>query len=116
MMVKTATITFDTLAYANKLKAVGIAANVAEAHANANADLFGGLIEDTLATKADVLDLEHKLEHKINHLEHSLTHTEHRLENKIKDLETKLTLRLGTMMAVGIGILATLMSILHLSH
>jgi hypothetical protein len=91
-------ITFDTLAYANKLKAVGIEANIAEAHANANAELFGCLIEDTLATKQD------------------MRHLEHRLEHNIKDLETKLTLRLGTMMAVGIGILATLMSILHLSH
>lgn len=96
------TITFDTLAYANKLKAVGIEASIAEAHAKANAELFGGLIEDTLATKEDILDLEHKL-----------THTEHRLEHKIKDLETKLTLRLGTMMAVGIGILATLISLIH---
>jgi deoxyribodipyrimidine photolyase-like uncharacterized protein len=109
MMVKTATITFDTPAYANKLKAVGIAANVAEAHANANAELFGCLIEDTLATKQDMRHLEHRLEHKIKDLDHRLGH-------KIKDLETKLTLRLGTMMAVGIGILATLMSILHLSH
>lgn len=77
------TITFDTLTYANTLKAAGVESAIAEAHAKANAELFRGLIEDTLATKQDVLNLEQRLESKIDHLEH-------RLEDKIKILDHKL--------------------------
>lgn len=48
------TLTFDTLAYANKLKAVGVPEKQAEVHAEAIAEL----IVDHLATKQDLKELE----------------------------------------------------------
>ncbi|MBI4829760.1 MAG: DUF1640 domain-containing protein [Nitrospinae bacterium] len=47
-------VTFDTLAYANKLKAVG----VPERQAEAQAEALAGIVEDNLATKRDLKELE----------------------------------------------------------
>lgn len=47
-------LTFDTLAYANKLKAVGFSEKQAEVQAEAMAEL----IVDHLATKQDLKELE----------------------------------------------------------
>ncbi len=48
---------FDTLAFANKLKAAGISAKVAEAHTEALREF----VMSELATKADLLQLEQHL-------------------------------------------------------
>lgn len=45
---------FDTLTYANRLKAAGLEPKIAEAQAAANAELFSSLIEDRLVTKDDL--------------------------------------------------------------
>ena len=66
------TIAFDTLAYANKLKAAGVPQQQAEVHA----ETFAEIIEERLATKQD-----------------------------IKELEYRLTIRIGGMLVVTVGIL-----------
>jgi hypothetical protein len=66
------TIVFDTLAYANKLKAAGVPQQQAEIHAEA----FAEIIEERLATKQD-----------------------------LKELEYRLTIRIGGMLIVAVGIL-----------
>lgn len=53
--------TFDTLAYANKLKAAGADSRLAEVQAEATAEIIGGLMDSQLATKQDLLTLEMKL-------------------------------------------------------
>lgn len=53
--------TFDTLAYANKLKAAGADSRLAEVQAEATAEIIGGLMDNQLATKQDLLALEMKL-------------------------------------------------------
>lgn len=78
-----ATIAFDTLAYAKKLKAAGVPENQAEIQAEA----FAEIIEERLATKQDLKELELRLKH-------------------------DLTLRLGGMMAASIAIVATLVKLL----
>ena len=83
-------ITFDTLAYAKKLKAAGVDEKQAEVQAEALAEI----IEDKLATKQDLQELELRLSHKIEAIEHSLT------------------LKLGAMLVVGISVVATLVKIL----
>ena len=77
------TITFDTLAYAKRLEKAGVPETQAEAHAEAIAEL----IDDELATKRDIKELEMRLKH-------------------------DLTLRLGGMMVAGIVIVATLVKLL----
>jgi len=53
--------TFDTLAFANRLKNAGADAKLAEEHSEAMAEILGGLMENQLATKRDLINLEIKL-------------------------------------------------------
>ncbi len=76
-------ITFDTHAYVKKLKAVGVSEEQAEVQAQAIADL----VNDRLVTKED-------------------------LERGLRELEYRLIIRLGSMIVVAIGVIATLVKIL----
>ena len=73
------TIAFDTLAYAKRLKSAGFNEQQAEALAEAQAEL----IDERLATKQD-----------------------------LRELEYRLIIRLGAMLVVAISIVATLVKIL----
>jgi hypothetical protein len=53
--------TFDTLAFANRLKNAGADSRLAEEHSEAMAEILGGLMENQLATKKDLVQLEIKL-------------------------------------------------------
>ena len=72
-------IAFDTLAYANKLKQAGVPDRQAEVQAEAMAEL----VEERLATKRDLSELEYRL-----------------------------TVRLGFMLVVAVSILADLVKLL----
>ena len=77
------TTIFDTLAYAKKLKAAGFTEDQAEIQTQALAEI----IEERLATKQDLKELELRLKH-------------------------DLTLRLGGMLVAGIAVVATLVKLL----
>jgi len=77
------TITFDTLAYAKKLIAVGVPAQQAEVQAEALAEI----VEEQLATKRDLQELELRLKY-------------------------DLTLRMGAMLAATIAIIVSLVKLL----
>jgi len=81
-----AIITFDTLAYANKLKSAGVPDEQAEIQAKT----FAEIIEERLPTKQDIMDLR----------------------RDIKEMELRLTIRLGTIIAGAILIVATLVKLL----
>jgi hypothetical protein len=83
------TTTFDTLGYFEKLKAAG----VPEAQAKVQTEALREVIEDRLATKGDLLDLER------------------RINSKMKELEYRLVIRLGGMMAASIAIVAALVKL-----
>ncbi|MBF0538539.1 MAG: DUF1640 domain-containing protein [Nitrospirae bacterium] len=72
------TLIFDTHAYVKKLKAVGFTEEQAEVQAEA----MSGLIEEGLATKRD-----------------------------LKELELRLSIRLGTIMTAGVAAIAVLMKL-----
>lgn len=77
------TAVFDTLAYAKKLKAVGVPDNQAEVQAEAIAEI----INDRLVTKED-------------------------LERSLKELELRLIIKLGSLIAASIVIVAALVKLL----
>lgn len=83
-------LVFDTLAYAKKLIAVG----VPQTQAEVQAEMFAEIIDDQLATKQDLKELEIKL------------------ERDLKELDMRLTIRLGTIMTAGIAMVATLVKLL----
>ena len=61
-----------------------------------------------LATKGDLLSLEEKVSQKILNLEEKILHIEEKISQKILAQEQRMTIKLGSMMAVGIGIIVAL--------
>lgn len=90
-------ITFDTLKFANRLKSAGVPSAQAEAEAEALAEVFEVNLKD-LATRED-----------LNLLQHAMTE---RFDARLLQLEQRMTIKLGTLMVVAIGIVATLVKIL----
>jgi hypothetical protein len=83
------TITFDTHSFVKKLKAVGFTEEQAEVFASEQARL----IEDKLATKNDLVELESNL------------------RRDLKELEYRIIIKLGGLMAASIAIVATLVKL-----
>ncbi len=77
-----ATLSFDTLKFANKLKAAGLPPEQAEAQAEALAEVIEVNIQD-LVTKDDITV-------------------------SLKDLEQRLIIKLGGMMVVAVGVIVAL--------
>jgi hypothetical protein len=120
---------FDTLGYAKRLRDAGVAQAQAEAHAEAARDFvmaelvtktdlqalsahFDAKLENTdakLDAKLENMDakLDARLENMDAKLDAKLGNTDARLDT----LSLRLTVRLGAMLAVGIGILATIIKL-----
>ncbi|MGZ5029972.1 MAG: DUF1640 domain-containing protein [Methylobacter sp.] len=92
-----AAITFDTLKYANRLKAAGAESKIAEAEAEALAEVFE-LNLNEIATRDDLKHMEERLNE--------------RLEARLLQLEQRMVIKLGGLMVVAIGAVATLVKIL----
>ena len=79
------TTIFDTLMYAKKLRKAG----VPEKQAEAQAEALKEIIETNLATKLDIRELK----------------------AEIKELEYKMTIKMGAMLAMTIGILTAIIKL-----
>lgn len=88
------TIVFDTHAFVKELAEAGMPEKQAEVLARSQATL----INETLATKQDLKELEARLRRDMQKLELRLKHD--------------LTIRLGSMMVVAIGVVAALVKLL----
>ena len=99
------TISFDTHTFVKRLTQAGMP----EAQAEVLADSQAKLIDEKLATKHDLKELETRLTHQMKELEARLTHQMKELEAR---LTLQLTIRLGSMLVVGIGVVATLVKLL----
>ena len=105
---KTAMVyTFDSLGYAKRLRDGGVPQDQAEAHAEAARDF----IMAELATRADWLAVKQDL----LAVRQDLLATEQKLQTEFRtSIETqtlRLTVRLGAMLAVAIGALATILKL-----
>ena len=90
-------ITFDTLKYANKLKAAGAESRIAEAEAEALAEVFELNLKE-VATRKDLRQMEERFNE--------------RLDARLFQLEQHMIIKLGGLMVVAIGAVATLVKIL----
>ena len=81
---------FDTLAYAQRLKAAGVAADQAEAHAQAVRDA----VTETTASKADLESGFVRLDGRMELLETRMDLLETRLDERIRASETRLDERI----------------------
>ena len=84
------TVTFDTLTFCKRLQAAGVPPAQAEAHAQAQAEFLTDHLLSQMATRED------------------LQHLEARLRLEMQLLGRALTIRLGGMVALGVGMLAAL--------
>ena len=86
-------MTFDTLAYARRLKSAGLP----EAQAEAIADATRELVIQDVATKTD--------------LKTEITALEQRLIYKMETLALQMTVRMGGLIAIGVAILAAIIKL-----
>ena len=86
-------ITFDTLKYANHLKQAGVESVQAEAQAEALSEVLEVSLTE-LASKADILALKTEL------------------KADMLLLEQRMTIKLGTLMVLAIGVVAALVKLL----
>ncbi len=111
-----ATLAFDTHAFVKELTQAGMPEAQAEVLARSQATL----IDEKLATKQGLKELEVLLRRAMKELEVRFTRDmkdlEVRLTRAMKELELRLkhdlTLRLGSMMVVAIGVVAALVKLL----
>jgi hypothetical protein len=99
--------TFDSLGYAKRLRERGVPDDQAEAHAEAARDfIMAELVTktDLLAVRADLLAVKQDLRTVKQELQ-----TE--LRTSIETQTLRLTIRLGAMLVVAIGALATLLKL-----
>jgi tetrahydromethanopterin S-methyltransferase subunit G len=80
-------ILFDRLRYIDKLKGAGIGEN----HARAHAEAFDSALREAVATKSDIAALKNDIA---------------KIDAKIDLAVRDVTIRLGGLIAVGVGILA----------
>jgi hypothetical protein len=95
---------FDTLGYAKRLREAGVSNPQAEGHAEAAREF----IMTELATRQDILAVRQDLQATKLELQAAMNSLEARLEARIDTQTLRLTVRLGGIVAAGIGILALL--------
>lgn len=103
---------FNALKYTQELEKAGFTREQAEV----SMKLLIDIMNENFATKSDLKELELRLESKLHATESRLESRVHSLELKtesgFKELEYKLTIKLGTMMTLAIGVTATLVKLL----
>ena len=99
---------FDTLAYAKKLKSVGFTEDQAEIQAEALAEI----IDEKLATKQDIQDLNKDMKEMEVALKRDIKEMEINLKRDMNECKTHMIIRLGAIQAAGIAIVAALVKLL----
>jgi hypothetical protein len=98
---------FDTLGYAKRLRDAGVAQAQAEAHAEAARDF----VMAELVTKTDLQAFSAHVDAKLENTDAKLDAKLKNMDARLDTLSLRLTVRLGAMRAVGIGILATIVKL-----
>ncbi len=125
-------IAFDTLAYTKMLIEAGMDNRIAEAQAEAQARILGGLMQDKLVTKeglketttelgerlVDKIDeVDKRLSGKIDFLDKKFVALQAdfgKLRSEFKVLESKMTVKLGSIMVLGLGTMTMILKLFHL--
>jgi hypothetical protein len=105
-------VTFDTLAYAKRLRRAGLSEEQADVHAEALATALG----EVLVTKQDLRDLAtkedlHRLELATKEEFASVASEFAAVRQEMRALELRITLRVGALFSLGIGALAALIKL-----
>jgi hypothetical protein len=98
---------FDTLSYARFLRERGVAHEHAEAHAEAARQF----IMAELVTKQDLLMVRQDLQVVRQDLQKDLQNAVTHFDAKLDNLSLRLTVRLGVLLAAGVGAIAALVKL-----
>lgn len=108
-------VAFDTLKFAKRLKEAGFSEQQAEALAEAEAELF----EAHLATKQDIAEVrreiaevQRRIEEVRAELKRDIEEFRGKVERDLKDLEYRMLIKLGSLMVLAVGVVATLVKLL----
>ena len=99
---------FDTLQYSKDLQSAGFTQPQAEMVAKKQREL----IEEELATKADIKGLELKIEEVRASLELKIEALRTELKRDLVELEQRILIKLGALMVVAVSAVATLVKLL----
>jgi predicted phage-related endonuclease len=88
--------TFDTLMYAKKLKEAGFSERQAEIQAEALKEV----IDNSLATKQDIIELKREIKD-----------VENNLKRDIKEAMDRIIIRLGSLLVIAVGVLAAIIKL-----
>ena len=105
------TLTFDTLKYANRLKAAGAEPRIAEEQAQALAEVLEDERKD-LTTSNDLTVLKHEIKHEIHVVKRDLEDLRREMQASFLSLEQRMTIKLGALMVVAVGSVAALVKLL----
>jgi flagellar motility protein MotE (MotC chaperone) len=100
------TVPFDTLKLATALREQ---AHFTPEQAEGITRAFGEAFEERIATREDISDLKHDIER----LDAKIAHLDAKFEAKLESLEQRLTIKMGGMFVVAIGVITGLMKIIH---
>jgi hypothetical protein len=95
------TITFDTFKFVERLEKAGMPREQAAAFSQAQRDSLAEAFDTTVATKADIVRLDNKIDNKFE----SLT-------KDMQAMELRLTVKLGAFIAVAVASTAALVKLL----
>jgi hypothetical protein len=105
----------NALKYVKILESAGVTRKQAEAHV----EMMSEFLEGNLATKQDLINLENNLKTSIAQLDSKIDKSVVRLESKIEQLDNKIlqseyrmTIKLGTIVTIGIAAVAAVVKVL----
>ena len=106
------TITFDTLKFANILKDAGVPDKQAEAQARAQRASFAEAFDAGVAMRADIARLDANIKADITRLDNKIDNRFDSITKDMQTLELRLTIKLGTFVAVAVASTAALVKLL----
>jgi hypothetical protein len=109
------TTNFDSLSYANRLKAAGMESGLAEVQASAMTEVIQGQSQN-LSTKPELQQLGQDLHKDMQSLRVELQKDMQSLrvefQKDMQLLEQRMVIKLGSLMVLAIGVVATLVKVL----
>jgi predicted nucleic acid-binding Zn-ribbon protein len=110
---------FNALKYTEELEKAGFTRQQAEVSMRLLIDIMNenfatkaDLKSEMLAIRTELKDVEWRLDSKIQAVGTKIQSLDTKLDSSLKEMEYKLTIKLGTLMALSIGVTATLVKLI----
>ena len=103
------TVTFDTFKFVDRLEKAGLSREQASAIVEAQKDAFAEAIDVNIATRGDLAAAKAELKADIAASKSDLKAEIAAIRSDMQALEMRLTIKLGALMVVAVGVIATLM-------